>query len=72
MSDSFRAKVENKNPGNTRAFALQLPTDLAAWAEPAAMRKSKTAEQLIGELIIKTIDDEEEAMSLELRLLHEP
>lgn len=66
MNDSFRAKIENENGGNIRAFSLQLPIHLAAWVEQAALRKSKTPEQFLGELIIKSV--EEEAMPLELRL----
>jgi len=66
LNDSFCVKSENGNAGNARVFSVQLPTHLAAWVEEAALRKSKTAEQFLGELIIKIV--EEEAMPLESRL----
>jgi hypothetical protein len=56
----------NQKPGNTRAFGLTLPDDVAAWVEQAARRTGKTAECLLEELVIKSL--EEETIPLELRL----
>ena len=66
MNDSFGTKLENENAGNMRDFSVQLPAHVTDWVEQAARRKGKMAEQFLGELIIKSV--EEEAMPLEVRL----
>jgi hypothetical protein len=66
LKDSFGSKVENENPGNVRSFSVQLPVNVADWVGKAALRKDKTPEQFLRELIITS--PEEEAMPLTLRL----
>ena len=66
MRDSFGIKSENDNSSSMRGFSVQLPAHVAGWMEKAALRKGKTAEQYLRELIVKSV--EEEAMPLEDRL----
>ena len=66
LKGSFGSKVENENSGNMRSFSVQLPANVADWVGKAAVRKTKTPEQLLRGLIIKSV--EEEAMPLTLRL----
>jgi hypothetical protein len=66
LKDSFGGKVENENSGNVRSFSVQLPANVTDWVGKAAVRKEKTPEQFLRELIITSI--EEEAMPLTLRL----
>ncbi|MGD0178009.1 MAG: hypothetical protein ABSA50_02105 [Candidatus Bathyarchaeia archaeon] len=66
MKGSFGGKVENENSGNVRSFSVQLPANVTDWVGKAAVRKEKTPEQFLRELIITSI--EEEAMPLTLRL----
>lgn len=64
LKDSLGSKTENA--GNMRSFSVQLPAQVADWMEKAALRKDKTPEQFLRELIIKSV--EEEAMPLGIRL----
>jgi hypothetical protein len=66
LKDSFDRKVENENSGNKRSFSVQLPAKVADWVGKAAVRKEKTPEQFLRELIITSV--EAEAMPLTLRL----
>jgi len=66
LKGSFGGKVENENSGNVRSFSVQLPANVTDWVGKAAVRKEKTPEQFLRELIITSI--EEEAMPLTLRL----
>lgn len=66
MKDSFGSKVENDNSGSMCSFLVQLPANVADWVGKAAVRKDKTPEQFMRELIITSV--EEEAMPLTLRL----
>ncbi len=66
MKDSFGSKTENENACNMRGFSIQLPAHVADWMDKAALRKDKTLEQFLRELIIKSV--EEEAMPLGVRL----
>ena len=66
MKGSFGSKVENENSGSMRSFSVQLPANVADWVGKAALRKEKTPEQFLRELIITSV--EEEAMPLTLRL----
>ncbi len=66
MKGSFGGKVENENSGNMRSFSVQLPANVADWVGKAALRKDKTPEQFLRELIITNV--EEETMPLTLRL----
>jgi len=66
LKGSFGGKVENENSGNMRSFSVQLPANVADWVGKAALRKDKTPEQFLRELIITNV--EEETMPLTLRL----
>ena len=66
MKGSFSGKVENEGSGSMRSFSVQLPANVADWMGKAALRKEKTPEQFLRELIITSV--EEEAMPLTLRL----
>jgi len=49
-----------------RSFSVQLPANVADWVGKVALRKEKTPEKFLRELIITSL--EEEAMPLTLRL----
>ena len=66
MKGSFGSQVENEDSGSMCSFSVQLPANLADWMGKAALRKDKTPEQFLRELIITSL--EEEAMPLTLRL----
>ena len=53
MKDSLGCKVENEDSGNMRSFSVQLPANVADWVGKAALRKDKTPEQFLRELIIR-------------------
>ena len=66
LNDSFSNKIKNENAGDMRSFSVQLPANIVDWVGKAALRKDKTLEQFLRELIITSV--EEEAMPLEVRL----
>ncbi|MGA8856432.1 MAG: hypothetical protein WB643_04610 [Candidatus Bathyarchaeia archaeon] len=71
MKDSFGSKVENENSGNMRSFSVQLPANVADWMGKAALRKDKTAEQFLRELIITSVEEEAKPLTLRLQRLDE-
>jgi len=64
-------KVENENSGNMRSFSLQLPANVADRVGKAALRKNKTPEQFLRELIITSVEEDAIPLTLRLQLLDE-
>jgi hypothetical protein len=66
LKGSFNDGFETENAGNMRSFLVQLPAHVADWVNQAALRKGKTAEQFLRELIVEAV--EEEALPVEVHL----
>lgn len=58
--------LDGENVRNMREFSVRLPVQVAEWITEASLRKNKTPEQFLRELIITSV--EEEAMPIEVRL----
>ncbi len=54
-----------------RSFSVQLPANVADWMGKAALRKDKTAEQFLRELIITSVEEEAKPLTLRLQRLDE-
>lgn len=71
MQGSFGSKIENENSGNMRSFSIQLPADVADGIGKAALRKEKTPEQFLRELIITSVEEKSLPLTLRLQRLDE-
>jgi hypothetical protein len=71
LKDSIGSKVKNDNADNMRSFSVQLPAHVAGWVEKAALRKDKTPEQFLRELIIKSVEEEATPLGIRVQRLDE-
>jgi hypothetical protein len=71
LKSSFGGKVEDDNSGSMRSFSVQLPAHVADWLGKAALRKDKTPEEFLRELIITGVGEETMPLTLRLQRLDE-
>jgi hypothetical protein len=71
LRNSLGGKVENDNSGSMRSFSVQLPANVADWVGKAAVRKEKTPEQFLRELIITSVEEEAKPLTRRLQRLDE-